>query len=68
MKGNGNLIGGKDHTERISSSYTATFKGMKPRFSSKALGLDALATCTQGVIIPDPVLMSAHKTRRSQFE
>jgi hypothetical protein len=40
MKGNGNLIGGKDHTEMIRSTYQDKFKGMRPRFSSKAMGWD----------------------------
>ena len=57
MKGNGNLIGGKQHTELIASSYSAQFKGLMPRYTSKALNLDTRASCSTGVVIPDPLLM-----------
>ena len=68
MKGNGNLLGGNAFTEVIASAYTTNFKGLRPRFSSKALNLDWTASCSTGNVIPDPVLVKGINSRRSLHE
>ena len=68
MKGNGNLIGSKQHTELIASTYQHTFKGLRPRFTSRALELDMQQSCSTGIVVPDPRLMTQIKDRRKKYD
>ena len=65
MKGNGNLIGSGGHTEVIQSSYQYSFKGSPNKFISKPLDLDWTASCSTGIVVPDPTLM---KTSIDKFK
>jgi hypothetical protein len=58
MKGNGNVISFKTSTELASTTYNTNFKGLKTKFTSRALFRDSSSTVTGG-IIPDPNRMSS---------
>lgn len=64
MRGNGNLIGSKNHTEMITTTYQAKFKGLPSRYSNKPIGWDLTTSCSTGVLIPDPLVMSVHKNKK----
>lgn len=68
MKGNGNLIGSAQHTEPIASSYMTNYKGLQSRFSSKALVLDNVTSCSTGCVVPDPLTMKATQNRIQSFK
>lgn len=68
MKGNGNLIGSGGHTEQIASSYQTQFKGSASKFLSKPLDLDWTASCSAGIVVPDPALMKSTKNKFNTFK
>ena len=63
MRGSGNILGKVQLNDPVASSYTANFKGLNPKFSSKPMGLDLAQSCSTGVVVPDPVLLKSIRVR-----
>ena len=50
------------------SSYNVNYKGLMPRYTSKALFNDNSSSYSTGVIVPDPLQTAKAKTKLNLFK
>ena len=67
MRGNGNLVGSGGHCESAMSLYQQTFRGLTTKVPAKPLDLDWTASCSVGVVVPDPTMIKTNKAKMASY-